>query len=414
MSVPTPIARRELLRATARTAVAASTLSFCGEVQAATLAAGEPPSGEGITRAWRPPPVLRTEWDRFLEGARTREEWPDKRREIRSRFLDLIRDSHKPAVKPPLNLEFGPPHTIDGRYVRRVIHYNVEPDERVSAYLGVPLQGQPPFPAIVASHGTSIHGKDITAGFVDAPDWPGPGYAHLDHLARRGYVVIAPDHFNMGERTPPGGYTTAPFYERHPEWTAVGKIIYDLSIAVDVLESLEMVDPHRIGVLGHSLGGSSSIDLAAYDDRIAAVASNCWTTTFQYNTAYKAFARPEEKEFVYFRHLRELLANDQLPAIDGHEVMALIAPRPFLSIVCLNDNYGGSPDSCVQRALSQFAVARAYALTGKPEHFAFYLHGQTHTLGLDGRALMYAWMDKHLKPRAETEPHTVSRPVESP
>ena len=55
---------------------------------------------------------------------------------------------------------------------------------------------------------------------------------YLDHLCRRGYICIAPEHFVSNFREPEDGpYETAEFHQRHPEWTAVGKFTFEHSIA---------------------------------------------------------------------------------------------------------------------------------------------------------------------------------------
>ena len=51
--------------------------------------------------------------------------------------------------------------------------------------------------------------------------------------------------------------------------------------AVDLLESLPEVDPDRIGVIGHSLGGHNALFVAAFDQRIRAVVSSCGFNAFE-------------------------------------------------------------------------------------------------------------------------------------
>tara|TARA_Y100000588_G_C14063476_1_gene842535 strand:- start:323 stop:712 length:390 start_codon:yes stop_codon:yes gene_type:complete len=117
------------------------------------------------------------------------------------------------------------------------------------------------------------------AGLVD-----NPGKAYLEHLCRRGYVVIAPEHFESGNRVPSERpYETGRFYEKHRDWTAVGKFTYEHSIAIDVLETLDFVDTQNIVVLGHSLGGHGTFFVAAYDERILVAASNCSASFFRHN-----------------------------------------------------------------------------------------------------------------------------------
>ena len=347
-----------------------------------------------------PPPEIKTGWDDLLEGVNSLEDWHKRRELLRKRFLELIGDGEKPD-KPPPDLKILETVTVDGVYVRKLISYRVEADERAEAYLGVPLELDGPAPAVVALHGTGVEGKDITAGFVDRPGHRGTG--HIDLLARRGYVVIGPDHFNMGKRLPPDGtYHTDVLYERHPGWSAPGKIVYDAAIAIDVLQSLNEVDPERIGALGHSLGGMASFYLAAYDGRIKAAATVDGTFTFRFNTGIMEFARPSG-QYSYFKNLRPMLEKGDLPPIDVHEVLSLIAPRAFLDCLSVNDEYGGSPLSHRQRVLMNLRLADVWELEGAPQNFAFYVRGQGHSFQYDTRELVYAWMDKHLQnPRAAT------------
>lgn len=351
---------------------------------------------------WRSdPPVIRSSWDDLLEGITSREEWLAHKEVLRQRYLDLLRDDRKPA-KPPLDLRVEESVVVEGVYVRKLVSYNVEADERAHAYLGVPLNLTGPAPGVVALHGTFKQGKEQASGLLDNPE-----KAYLDHLARRGYVAIAPDHFVAGHRIPPEGpYETRRFYEKHPEWTAVGKFTYEHSIAIDVLQSLSEVDPERIGAMGHSLGGQGTYFLAAYDERIKAAAGNCSAAFFRHNPGVEHWAR--NRWYVYFGHVRPMLLAGQLPPIDMHEIIALIAPRPFLDLSGLND---GSPLIQRQRVLMNLAIMSVYELEDAPAHFAFYSHGQGHSIHHDSRMLIYAWLDKHLKPPEATQPRLVGAAV---
>jgi dienelactone hydrolase len=349
---------------------------------------------EPVRRRTEPRPVV-SSWDDLLAGVKTLDDWKARKEVLRRRYLELIRDSEKPA-KPPLDLVVHETVDVDGAYLRKLISYNVEADERARAYLAVPVGLKGPAPAMVTLHGTYPRGKDQEAGLVGAPE-----KAFLDQLARRGYVVISPDHFVAGDRTPPeGAYETARFYKKHPKWTAVGKAAYEGSIAVDVLQSLPEVDPERIGVMGHSLGGHGSYYLAAYDPRIKVAISNSGGAPFRYNSKVEAWAR--DKWYIYLKPMRKDLLKGILPPIDMHEIMALIAPRPYLDLCALNDRIAGDPPELAgmtyrQRNLMLMKVMDVYELEGAPQNFAYYTHGQGHSVPYEARQLMYGWLDKHLK-----------------
>ncbi|HJN89415.1 MAG TPA: alpha/beta fold hydrolase, partial [Verrucomicrobiota bacterium] len=308
-------------------------------------------------------------------------------------YLRLLRDEFKPA-KPPLDLRVHERVVVGGVYERRLVSYRVETDERAHAYLAVPLKHTGKLPAVVVLHGTFKQGKERAAGLVDNPE-----KAYLDHLAKRGYVIIAPDHFVAGHRIPPEGpYETGRFHAKHPNWTAVGKFTYEHSIAVDVLQSLDVVDVERIGALGHSLGGHGTFFLAAYDSRIKAAASNCSASFFRHNSKVEAWSR--DHWYVYFKPIRAGLLRGELPEIDFHEIISLIAPRAFLDLSALND---GDPLTQRQRVLMNLKIMDVYELEKAPGNFAFYVHGRGHSVKHESRELMYGWMDTHLKPLAATQ-----------
>ncbi len=339
------------------------------------------------------PPVIESSWDDLIEDIENKDQWEVRQAILKNRYLDLIRDQYKPE-KPKLNLQVHESVIVDGKYIRKLISYAVEKDERAHAYLGIPLNLTTKAPAIVALHGTYVNGKQRVAGLIDNPD-----KAYLDHLCRRGYVVIAPEHFVSGHRTPPeGSYETSRFYKKHPMWTAVGKFTFEHSIAIDVLQDMEEVDPQRIGALGHSLGGHGTIFLAAYDQRIKAAASNCAGSFFRHNPENEGWAR--DHWYVYFKHIRAGLLEGKLPPIDFHEIISLIAPRAFLDLSALND---GNPGTQRQRILMLMRVMDVYELEQAPQNFAFYIHGRGHTVAHESRQLIYGWMDTHLKPAEATK-----------
>lgn len=378
-------------------ALAAITLAAC----VTTFAEGPDPAPPRTDPALFDVPPVHSTWTDLTAGADTPATWSHRKQELRQRFLHLLRDEAKPP-RPPLAIAVHEDVVVDNAYRRKLISYAVDEDERAHAYLGIPLDCPPRSPAVVALHGTHAEGARRAAGLVDNPD-----KAYLDHLCRRGYVVIAPEHFVSGHRTPPEGpYETKRFYEKHPEWTAVGKFTYEHSIAIDVLETLDEVDSTRIGVLGHSLGGHGTIFLAAYDERVAAAACNCGASFFRHNPRVADWSR--DRWYIYFKPLRAGFLRGELPPIDFHEIMALIAPRPFLDLSGLND---GIPGVQRQRVLMLTEVMKVYDLEGAPENFGFYVHGRGHSVAHESRELMYGWMDTHLKPPEATQTRLVTEPA---
>ena len=70
---------------------------------------------------------------------------------------------------------------------------------------------------------------------------PATPQAGRRELVRRGYLCIAPDAIGFGERIPPGAHpyhNSIAFYRKHPQWSFMGKMIWDVGRAIDYLETL--------------------------------------------------------------------------------------------------------------------------------------------------------------------------------
>ncbi len=320
------------------------------------------------------------------DGIEALDQWNEKREEIKIRFLDNI-------GRPEFPRRQGDIETIEivqtESYTRSKLRYWVGEREEVRAYLFIPHGLIGPAPAILAMHQMNNYGKDEVAGLFGNKD-----YAYGHELAERGYVVLAPDYLSMGERVFPGKerFDTIPFYEKYPGWSMVGKDIEDSMAAMDVLCTFDFVDPQKIGMIGHSHGGSNTIFGMAMDERVAVGVSNCGFSVI--SEEEKRLEWSLEEGYIYFPRLRKyLLAGDELP-FDIHEVAALIAPRPWLNISAYYDKTLGN-----QEFLAEVGVQlnQVYKLYGKQNQYAFFMHGNDHSFPKYARALAYEWLDRSLK-----------------
>jgi acetyl esterase/lipase len=106
--------------------------------------------------------------------------------------------------------------------------------------------------------------------------------------------------------------------------------------AVDVLLSLPEVDPERIGVIGHSLGGHNAMFVGAFDQRLKAVVSSCGWTPFHDYYGGKIAGWTSDRYMPRLRTTYELDPN-RVP-FDFYEVVAALAPRGFFSNSPLGDD----------------------------------------------------------------------------
>ena len=175
--------------------------------------------------------------------------------------------------------------TLDcGSYAREKVQYDTEPGDRVPAYLLIPRVRSAPAPVVVCHHQHAARfelGKSEVVGLAGDPD---QGYG--PELARRGYIVFAPDAIAFEERNwsedKSGRAAAFELTTRLVQGrTLLAKVLHDVSVGLDYLETRPDVDASRIGFLGHSYGGRMAIWAPAFDHRIRAAVSNCGCVNYR-------------------------------------------------------------------------------------------------------------------------------------
>ncbi|MDD5599625.1 MAG: alpha/beta hydrolase family protein, partial [Victivallaceae bacterium] len=212
----------------------------------------------------------------------------EKLTNIRAKIENIIGEA--PLVRPVPEAEIIS-ETDCGKYIRRKITFAVEAKERISAYILIPKNIKESVPAVLCLHGTSYNGKENVV--ARAPELPGRNYGH--ELAELGYVTFAIDDPAMGERNPlEKSYDTSHFYKRYPDWSIIGKMIWDYGCAIDYLSTLDFVDSSRLGGTGHSLGATTLLFLAALEPRLKVSAASCgWSSLHWRQPRLDTFINPD-------------------------------------------------------------------------------------------------------------------------
>ena len=105
------------------------------------------------------------------------------------------------------------------------------------------------------------------------------------HLVRQGYVVAAVEAYPFNLLTPAelkaskGGMgvwrdAAAKLARQEPGWTGMGKLTHDTLLAADLLVADAQVDPARLAVMGHSLGGKMAFYAGCLDPRFKAIVAS--------------------------------------------------------------------------------------------------------------------------------------------
>lgn len=309
-------------------------------------------------------------------AVRTLKDWKARRAQIRAAWMKFL--GPMPVKRPPVKLTVLRTDTLK-TVVRQLVRYESEPGEMVEGYLLKPRTLKPgeKRAGIVGLHQTTRDTFEQIAG-VKGPDMQQIGLK----LAKRGFVVFCPRCF-LWQNAKTYNEAVAQFRKRHPKTLGMHKMLYDAMRGVDVLASLPYVDANRVGAVGHSLGGKETLYLAAFDERIKAAVASEGGTAFN-STNWDA---PW--------YLGKGIHDPAFP-LNHHQLLALIAPRPFL--ILAGEKGRGAADG--DRSWPYLAAAQPVCkLYGQPVRLGLFNHRKGHAIPDAAFRRMAEWLETYLAER---------------
>lgn len=315
-----------------------------------------------------------------LEPGASKSDWQRRRAELKAEWTKFL--GAFPESKVPLEPEFLEKEELP-TFTRQRLTYNVESGVRTDAMLLVPKGATGKRPGIVLFHPTYQNHYARVVGLEGNDE---PERQQAVQLVERGYVVLCPRCFIWADlpadaQPKPGQSSYVAnvnlMQQRHPDWKGMTRMTWDGIRALDLMETLPDVDAERIGIFGHSLGAKEVIYVAAFDDRPKCVVSSeggVGLTMSNWHDVW--YLGPEIREPGFKR--------------EHHELLALIAPRPFLLLA------GNSADSDKSWAFIEAALP-AYRVLGAATHLGWFNHALGHRYGGAARPVAEAFLDQHLK-----------------
>ncbi len=311
--------------------------------------------------------------------------WKTRRVEVMEAWLNHLGPKPKPA---PLDPIIESEEMTDGiRYV--LLSFATEGPDRCRAYLLLPAGYKPGErrPAAVVFHQTTFETLMEPVGL----GWKAYSFA-LD-LTKRGYVTLSPESYIMKDQGPSEEYakTWGPSFQadkllkRRPGWTGMGKMTFDASRCVDYLETRPEVDPKRIAACGFSLGAKQTLYALAFEPRFAVGVSMEGGIGLKMSNWLNS-------------HYLTGFPPDKIGEREHHEVLALIAPRPFL-IIGADDGAGKNSNACDGMASWAFVKAAlpVYRALGAGDRLGMYCNGlNRHDMDAYSKTLAYCWIDQWL------------------
>lgn len=330
-------------------------------------------------QARRLPPLLSSSTD----SPRARADWTRQAAALRDKWTALLGEF--PKEKVPLQTEFLAREELPN-FTRQTITYQIEENVRTDAVLLVPKGAKGKLPTIVLFHPTYAGHYKRVVGLEGEEE---PERQQAVQLVEQGYIVVVPRCFLWSDLPEgflqPGENSYAArvrqMRERHPSWKGITRMTWDGIRALDLAETLPLVDPNRIGIFGHSLGAKEVLYVAAFDGRPQCVVSSEGGIGLQQSNW----------EAVWY--LGPGIRDPEF-ARENHELLALIAPRPVL--ILAGGEGKGAADTDASWALIEAALP-VYRLLGAPLNIGWFNHGLGHRYGAEARTVAESFLENRLK-----------------
>jgi dienelactone hydrolase len=227
------------------------------------------------------------------------------------------------------------------------ISYPSEEGDQIPAFLLIP-DGEGPFGSVLVhhQHNSQRHfGKSEVCGLVGDPLQAfGPA------LAKQKIVVLAPDSICFEDRRRNRAGTEADeaadvaqhfnemCYRLLRGDTLMRKVLSDSAQGISLLRVHELVDPERVGILGHSYGGNTVLFHSALDQRIRFSCSSGAACTYQYKMTHEIGIEMAEV-------IPEFATHFDIP-----DLVTCFAPRPVLLVSATDDKASQDAEKIVTLA----------------------------------------------------------------
>jgi dienelactone hydrolase len=283
--------------------------------------------------------------------------------------------------RTPLRVERSRVLERDG-YTVETLLVETQPDFFVPANLYLPARRPAPAPGVLNAVGHWQHSK---AQDVEQ--------ARCAGLARKGYVALIWDPLGQGERfqyrDAAGALWAGAATEQHaavcdPAFligsTVIATMLWDGVRLLDYLAARPEVDAGRLGCTGVSGGGTYTMFLGAFDDRLKATVPVCSTSTLERMHRQGQIGEPCQAPW-----------RSYPDGLDTADLLLAHAPAALRIIGTSRDFFplAGLRDAALQ-------VQDGYAALGYPGRSDLCVVDAGHDYNREQRELMYAWFGRWL------------------
>ncbi len=160
-------------------------------------------------------------------------------------------------------------------------------------------------------------------------------------LAMAGYAVFCYDPIGTGRRVD----EAASFYDRHPNWSLLGKMVRDARAALDAMQQLDYIDADHIWVVGYESGALTAIHLAALDARPEGYGLVCPPLPYRLDSdiAETGGINRWAQERMLLPQLGVFSGQEKRVPYDLDEILKAQAPKPLVLVTPKYDRFAPVP-----------------------------------------------------------------------
>lgn len=298
------------------------------------------------------------------------------RAEVKERLTRLLGDMPETRCDLDVRLEWVREHDS---FTERRYSFASEENMRLPCHLCIPKNAKTPCPVVIClqGHTTGMHislGRPVYPGDVEMVSGGDRDFAL--EILKEGYAALVLEQRAFGELKSEAMMNFAPDAGttcHHVAMTAlligrtlIGERVWDVSRAVDFLETLPDIDSSRIALMGNSGGGTATYYAACMEERISVAMPSCSVCSYGHSIVWK-------------RHC----ACNYIPNIakyfDMGDIACLIAPRKLI-VVAGELDHGFHIDGSVKEYET---IRRIYKAAGADENCRFVVGPEGHRFYAD-------------------------------
>ncbi|MFC1558756.1 alpha/beta hydrolase family protein [candidate division KSB1 bacterium] len=325
--------------------------------------------------------------DNEISKLKTKADWINRQRNVKDILMKIVGPFPE---KTPLNPKITGVIKKNGYRIEKIIYESI-PNYYVTGCIFIPDGIVKKRPAIL-----NVLGHWDKAFRAEGPQ------QFIYNLVKKGFIVFAIDPVGQGERLQYYDPEKKEFIMKEPttEHSYVGNQCFLCGVSpgryfawdgirgIDYLLTRSEVDPERIGITGISGGGTQTSYIAAFDERIKAVAPTCYITGFR-RLLESIGAQDAEQNFYH------AVSN----GITHADFLEVNAPKPTLIAATTRDFFS------IQGARETFhEVSKAYKALGNEGNLSMVEDDSEHGYTRKVREGIYAFFQKYLDlPGSPTE-----------